>query len=60
MTSATSNDDTTREGTARLGKRKRKREKANDALRSELEAFNERVRGLEARVREMEARVEVV
>ena len=60
MTSATSNDDTTREGTARLGKRKRKREKANDVLRSELEAFKreavERVRGLEARVREMEAR----
>jgi DNA repair exonuclease SbcCD ATPase subunit len=60
MTSATSNDDTTREDTARLGKRKRKREKENDALRSELEAFNERVRGLEARVRETEARVEVV
>ena len=60
MTSATSNDDTTREDTARLGKRKRKREKANDVLRSELEAFKreavERVRGLEARVREMEAR----
>jgi hypothetical protein len=64
MTSATSNDDTTREDTARLGKRKRKREKENDALRSELEAFKrdtqKRVRGLEARVRETEARVEVV
>ena len=63
MTSATSNDDTTREDTARLGKRKRKRERANDALRSELEAFKrdteKRVRGLEARVRETEARVEV-
>ena len=63
MTSATSNDDTTRDDTARLGKRKRKREKANDALRSELEAFKrdteKRVRELEARVRKMEARVEV-
>jgi hypothetical protein len=63
MTSTTSNDDTTREDTAHLGKGKRKSEKANDALRSELQAFKrdteKRVGLLDARVRQMEARVEV-
>ena len=58
MTSTTSNDDTTREDTVRLGKRER--EEANDALRSDLKALNERVGGLEARVSRLEARVEVV
>jgi hypothetical protein len=59
MTSATSNDDTTREDTARLGKGKRIREKANDALEAFKREAEKRFRGLEARVRETEARVEV-